>query len=141
MTDSSSRVAPDGTGAGATVAERVEEYWTWAAGALFLLVTVDLLTTLYAAAAVGTAAESNPVTAWLLGRSVGALVGVNVAAAAVAAVCFRGLMATYRRAPARVRPYYGFLIEVWLGVLLAAGLGVFANNLAVIVFGRSLVPA
>lgn len=122
------------------VAERVEEYWTWAAAALFLLITVDLLTTLYAAAVVGVEAESNPVTAWLLGRSLPVLVGANVAAATLAALCFRGVMATYRRTPRRVRPYYGLLIEVWLGSLLAAGLGVFANNLAVVVLGRSLLP-
>lgn len=126
--------------ANAAVAGQIEEYWTWAAGALFLLVTLDLLTTLYAAAAVGVAAESNPVTAWLLRRPIGVLVGVNVAAATVATLCFDGLMTTFRRTPARIRPYYGLLIEAWLGVLLAAGLCVFANNLAVVVLGRSLLP-
>lgn len=41
--------------------------------------------------------------------------------------------------PARVRPYYGLLIEAWLGLLVAAGLALFANNLSVIVLGESLL--
>ncbi len=38
----------------------MEEYWDWVAVALFLLVTVDMLTTMFAAAALGPVAEANP---------------------------------------------------------------------------------
>ncbi|WP_435125162.1 hypothetical protein [Halobaculum sp. D14] len=121
------------------VAERIEEYWGWATVALFLLITVDMLTTMYAAAVVGADAESNPVTAWLLAQPVWLLVGVNLAAVVLAAVVFHGLMETYRVTPPRVRPYFALLIEAWLGGLVAAGLVVFANNLSVIVLGESLL--
>lgn len=121
------------------IAARIDEYWAWATAALFLLVTVDLLTTMYAAAVVGPGAEANPLIRWALGQPLPVLVGVNLGAVVFAAVVFRGLMETYRVTPARVRPYYGLLIEAWLGLLVAAGLAVFANNLSVIVLGESLV--
>ncbi|SHH22675.1 hypothetical protein [Halobaculum gomorrense] len=126
-------------GRSSSIAERVEEYWAWATAALFLLVTVDLLTTIYAAAVVGPSAEANPLVRWALGRPLSVLVGVNLGAVVLAAVVFRGLMETYRSTPARIRPYYGLLIEAWLGLLVAAGLALFANNLSVIVLGESLV--
>jgi len=118
---------------------RIEEYWSWAAVALFLLVTVDLLTTLAAAQQVGSAAEANPLVRWTLGRSVALLVAVNVAAVVAVTACFRLLMAMLRRAPDPYRRYFAFGIELWLGGLLAAGLFVFANNLTVVVFGESLL--
>ncbi|MFC7137234.1 hypothetical protein [Halobaculum litoreum] len=123
----------------ASIADRVEEYWEWAAVALFLLVTVDLLTTMYAAAAVGRAAEANPLVRWALGRPLAVLVGINLAAVVLASVVFHGVIETYRVTPVRVRPYYGLVIEAWLGLLVASGLAIYANNLAVIVLGASLV--
>ncbi|MEZ3142767.1 hypothetical protein [Halobaculum sp. MBLA0143] len=118
---------------------RVGEYWDWIAVALFLLTTVDLLTTLLAAAAVGVAYEGNPLVRWLLRRSLPALVAVNLLAVAAGAVGFRAVVATLRRTPPRIRPYYALVVEVWLGLLVAAGLSVFANNVSVILLGRSLL--
>ncbi|MFB6353888.1 MAG: hypothetical protein ABEJ92_07350 [Halobacteriales archaeon] len=129
------RVAPRPTGLDA----RIEEYWGWIAAALFLLVTLDVLTTIYAAHAVGLDAEANPLTRWLVRQGPAVLVGVNVAAVVLVGVLFYGLMELVRVTPdGRRRPLMR-LIEAWLGVLLAAGLAVFANNLAVIVLGRSLL--
>lgn len=124
---------------GESLSRRIEEYWGWIAAALFLLVTVDLLTTVYAAEVVGLDAESNPLVRRLLERSIPALAAVNIVAATVAAGLFYGVMATLRRTPERYRWGYALLIEVWLGLLLAAGLAVFANNLAVVVLGESLL--
>lgn len=118
---------------------RIREYWSWIAVALFLLVTVDLLTSLYAAAAVGVGAESNPLMRWLLGQSVPVVVGVNVLAVVLVAVAFAGVMRMLRLTPAPYDRYFAFGIELWLGLLLAAGLFVFANNLSVVVLGDSLL--
>lgn len=118
---------------------RIQEYWSWIAVSLFLLVTVDLLTSLYAAAVVGVGAESNPLMAWLLGQSLPLLVGVHVGAVVVVAVCFGGLMRMLRRTPDPYERVFAFGIELWLGALLAVGLFVFANNLSVVVYGASLV--
>lgn len=117
---------------------RIQEYWSWIAVALFLLVTVDLLTTIYAAAVVGVGAESNPIMRWLLRQSLPILVGVNLAAVVLVTVGFAGLMRMLRRTPRPYARYFALGIEVWLGLLLAAGLFVFANNLVVIVYGASL---
>lgn len=121
------------------VAERVQEYWSWAAVALFLLITVDLLTTMYAAAVVGIEFEANPLVRWALSKPIGLLVGLNLVVTVLAVLAFQGLMRTYKVVPSRVRPVYGLLIELWLGALVAAGLFVFANNLSVIVLGKSLL--
>lgn len=117
----------------------VREYWSWIAGALYLLLTVDLLTTLYATDIYGPAAEANPYMRWALERDVLAVVGLNLAALAVLVVLFQ----VYVRLLARVDGIEGWVLarsfECWLGGLLAAGLFVFANNLAVIFFGESLL--
>lgn len=118
---------------------RISEYWDWFAVVLFVLVTVDMLTTMYAAAYVGPAAEANPFMRWAIGRGVLAMVAVNLAATVLAVGVFYVLMRVYRRTGRPWDRYVGFGVEVWLGALIAAGLFVFANNLAVIVYGRSLL--
>jgi hypothetical protein len=120
------------------VQERVTEYWEWVAVALFLLLSVDLLTSLYAAAAVGVEAEANPLMAYLISQSLPVLLGVHLGVTVVAVGFFYGLMRTYKATPAQYRRSYGFLIEFWLGLLLAVGLGVFANNVSVIILGQGL---
>lgn len=120
------------------VQERVTEYWEWVAVALFLLLSVDLLTSLYAAAAVGVEAEANPLMAYLISQSLPVLLGVHLGVTVVAVGFFYGLMRTYKTTPAQYRRSYGYLIEFWLGLLLAVGLGVFANNISVIILGEGL---
>lgn len=123
----------------AQVQRRIEEYWEWVAVALFLLLSLDLLTTYYAAATVGTGAEANPLVAWLLGRSLAVVVAVHLAVAVLSVGCFAALMRLYRRTPRRYRGGFGLLIELWLGGLVAVGLAVVANNVSVVVLGRSLL--
>ena len=118
---------------------RIEEYWDWIAVALFLLLAVDLLTTLAAARLLGVGAERNPLMRWLLGRDVAVVVGAHLAVVVLVTLCFRLLLDRLRRTPAPASYYFALLIEVWLGVLVAVGLGVFANNLSVIVLGESLL--
>lgn len=122
-----------------SVQKRVAEYWEWVAVALFLLLSVDLLTSLYAAAVVGVDAEANPLMAYLLGEPLVVLLAVHLVVVVLAVGFFYGLMRTYVATPARFRRPYGYLIELWLGLLLAAGLWVFANNLSVIVLGEGLL--
>ncbi|QGX96251.1 hypothetical protein EI982_16435 [Haloplanus rallus] len=118
---------------------RIEEYWDWIAVALFLLLAVDLLTTLAAARVVGRGAEGNPLMRWLLGRPTLVVVGAHLVVVVLVTGFFRLLVGRLRRTPSPADRYFALLIEVWLGVLVAVGLAVFANNLAVIVLGRSLL--
>jgi hypothetical protein len=124
----------------ARIAEsRIEEYWDWIAVALFLLLAVDLLTTLAAARLVGVGAESNPLMRWLLGRSILVVIGTHLTVVVLVTGFFRLLVDRLRRTPAPANHYFALGIEVWLGFLVAVGLGVFANNLSVIVLGGSLL--
>jgi hypothetical protein len=121
-----------------SVQQRVAEYWEWVAVALFLLLSVDLLTSLFAAAEHGVGAEANPVMAYLLGQPLAVLLAVHLLVVLFAVGFFYGLMRTYVATPPELRRPYGYLIELWLGLLLAVGLSVFANNLSIIVLGESL---
>lgn len=118
---------------------RIEEYWDWISWALFLLLTVDLLTTLFAVRVVGPGAEANPVMRWLLSQGGIVLAGVNIAAAVVVVGLFNGLMHLLRATPVGLQTPFARLIELWLGLMLAVGLAVFANNLVVIAAGVSLL--
>ncbi len=122
-----------------TTRRRVNEYWEWIAVALFLLLTVDLLTSLYAAAEAGVEAEVNPLMAYLLGEPLVVLLAVHLGITVLAVGFFHGLMETFLATPARFRRIYGLLIELWLGILLTVGLAVFANNLSVIVLGEGIL--
>lgn len=119
--------------------DRREEYWSWAAGALYILLTLDLLTTLYAAALYGSAAEANPWMRWALEQGIETLVLLNLGALVLLAVLFYGMIELTVRAPPRQRRIIALAFEVWIALVLAAGLFVFANNLSVIVLGESLI--
>jgi hypothetical protein len=120
------------------VGDRVLEYWDWIAIALFVLVPLDMLTTLYAARSVGAGSESNPVIRWALSQGVPTLVVVNVAAVVVAVVLFYGLVELVETVPQDRRRYAVVAMEFWLGLVLAVGLAIFANNVSVVVLGESL---
>ena len=120
-------------------ANRIEEYWDWVAVALFLLISVDLLTSLYAAEVVGLEHETNPVMVWLLEQSLALVVAVHIAVSILAVGGFALLFALIERSRPRSRRILELLTEVYLGLLVAIGLVVFANNLSVIVLGRNLL--
>lgn len=118
---------------------QLEEYWDWFAVALFVLITVDMITTMYAAWYIGPAAEANPLMRWALDQGMLTLTVVNLAATIVAVGGFYGLIRMLETAAAPYDRYVGLGVEAWLGLLIAGGLFVFANNLYVIFHGRSLV--
>ena len=122
----------------ATIEERISEYWDWVAVALFLLITVDMLTTIYATAVVGPVAESNPLVRWVLRQGPMAFAATNLVAAVLAVAFFYALVEMIRASPPPFDRYLALAVELWLGLLVAAGLAVFANNLLVIVYGGSL---
>ncbi|MDZ7849607.1 MAG: hypothetical protein U5K70_01925 [Halodesulfurarchaeum sp.] len=119
----------------------IEEYWDWFAVALFVLITVDMITTVYAAWYVGPAAEANPLMRWALGQGMVTVTLVNLAATVVAVGGFALLMRLLRATDPPWDRFVALGVEAWLGLLIAGGLFVFANNLTVIVYGRSLFLA
>ena len=118
---------------------RYEEYWDWVAVALFLLLTIDLLTSMYAAGVVGLEHESNPIMAWVLAQSLSVVVGVHLLAVVLVTSFFYALFELVRELPRSRRAPVAFGLELFLGLLIAAGLAVFANNLSVIILGESMV--
>lgn len=133
-------MSPDAPGDSTVPSEhRITEYWSWLAVALFMLVSVDLLTSLFAAADVGLGAEGNPWMGWLLSQSVTVIVAVHLTVLVLCVTLFYGLVETIRRAPPRRAWVVALSLEVWLGLLLTVGFLVFANNVSVIVLGRSLL--
>lgn len=119
--------------------DRTAEYWDWLAVVLFLLLAVDTLTTYAAARVVGLESESNPFMQWALGEGLWTVIGVNLGALVLSVVLFGFLTGRIEVTPAPLDRYVALAVEVWLGLLLALGLAVFANNLSVIVFGESLL--
>ena len=118
---------------------RLPEYWDWIAVALFLLVTVDMITTVYAAYSVGIAGEANPFVRWSLASGPVIFALVNLFTVVVVAGLFDRVIGTLKRTPAPYDRYFAAGVEAWLGGLLAAGLLVFANNLYVVFHGQSLL--
>lgn len=118
---------------------RIEEYWTWIALVLFLLITIDFLTTIYAAQTVSIVNETNPVTQYLLTQPISVLAAINIASAALIAVFFYAIVEMLKRTPPRYQPKFAKLIELWLVTLTIGGLLVFANNISVIILGGSLL--
>lgn len=122
-----------------TEAAVFEDYWSWVAVALFLLITVDMLTTVFAAAAYGPALEANPLLRWALTEGPVAFVTVNLLAVVLAVGFFYALRQMLRQTPQPYRRPFARLVETWLGLLVVLGLVLLANNLAVVVLGASLL--
>lgn len=121
------------------VEDRLQEYWDWIAVALFLFLTVDTLTTIYAAEMFGLNAEANPVIRWALRQGIGTLILVNIVAVLLVVVIFYGLLELIKTAPEPYDWVISRALEVWIGLVLSAGLLVFANNISVILLGRGLL--
>jgi len=120
-------------------AESRREYWSWTGVALYLLLPVDLLTTMYAAAVHGVMAESNPYVRWALASGPGPLVALNLVALVVSVTLVAAYLRLVRRSSGVEAWVMARSFECWVGSLVAVGLFVFANNLAVIVLGGSLL--
>jgi len=120
------------------VEARRPEYWSWIAVVLFLLLAVDLLTTTVAVQQFGLAAEGNPVMQWLLAQGPGVVLAAHLAVVVlVAAFCY-GAIETIAVAETPTRGRLALVFEVWIGLLVSAGLFLFANNLSAIVLRASL---
>lgn len=107
-------------------------YWRLFAVALGLLLAADLLTTLWAAAILGTGAEANPIMRWLLERGIGTLLTVHLAVLVLASIGFGVVLRIGSALEERRARRYGRYCFCWLAGLTAMGLLVVANNVAVI---------
>ena len=118
---------------------RLETYWRWFAIVLFVVITLDMLTTMYATDAVGLQAEANPLIRMALERGVLWYTALNLVVLFVSVGGFKVLSRVAQASDPPYDRYFERVLQLWLGLLLAAGLFVFVNNLSVIVYGQSLV--
>lgn len=119
--------------------EKEHEYWDWFAISLFLLTTVDMLTTIGLMAKYGLKAEANPVMKWLLTLGIEFTLFANLLVVFVTCLLFMQLIETIKHFNSPYSKYYKRWIEVWLGLLISAGLFVLANNVHALVYGQSLI--
>lgn len=118
---------------------RFEGWWRWFALVLFVLLTLDMLTTMVIVVQLGVDVESNPFMRYLYGEGALVVLLVNLVALIVAAVSFRGVVDLSRRISPPYDRLFKITVEVWLALMLVLGLFVFANNLSVILRGESLL--
>lgn len=119
--------------------DRTADFWSWFAVALFVLITIDLLTTMGAAIEYGIEDEVNPVMRFLLAEGPWVTAGIHLLIVIVVTVAFSGVLSVVNRAPEPHRSRLEFAVEVWLGLLIAVGLFIFANNISAIILGDSLL--
>lgn len=118
---------------------RIRLWWVWFALALYLLITIDMITTMGSIAKYGIAVEGNPLMQRLFQQGLLAVVVVNLAVTAFAGGCFQAVVSLVRRmAPARAR-YFAYCVEAWLGILVLGGMLLALNNLGALLFGYSLL--
>lgn len=115
------------------VDERVGAWWQWFAMALFLLLPVDLLTTLLAIGRHGIGVESNPVVRALIEQGIVQLVAANLLVAVLAVVLFGEVIDAARAASGRYRTALAYSIHTWVGLAVTAGVFLVANNLSALV--------
>lgn len=119
-----------------SLTRRIETYWRWFAVILFVSITLDMLSTMYAFAAIGAGGEANPLIRWALHLGVAEFAAVNLVVGVAAALVFHVLVSGLRRSADRYTRYVEWGIQVWLGVLLGGGLSVVLVNAIVLYLAR-----
>lgn len=111
----------------------VGQWWFLFGVALFLLVPLDLFTTLLAVEAHGIGVEANPIMRWLFGHGLLAVMVVNLAIVGLAASLFHAALGRLRHSHPPYRRALTHVVNVWLGALLVTGVALVTNNLLVLV--------
>lgn len=110
--------------------ERRRRWWVGFTVALFLLVPVDMVTTLLSVAEHGVAVEANPVVRYLLRQGLLELTVVNLLVVCVAIPAFHVAVETIENVTGDGGAALERGVEAWLGVLLVGGVLLVANNVA-----------
>lgn len=111
----------------------VRQWWVLFGVALFLLVPLDLLTTLIAVATYGITVEANPVMRWLLQRGLLVTTVVNLIVVGVAVAMFHLAVERIRDVPPAERRVLAVGVDIWIAILIVGGGALVLNNLLIIV--------
>lgn len=112
---------------------RIEQWWHRFAVALFLLIPLDLLTTLLAVEKYGLGVEANPVMRGLLDQGLVVVLAVNLAVVLLAVALFHVAVVSLRQTPPAYHRAVATFVNAWVGVLIAIGALLVANNVVVLV--------
>lgn len=115
------------------IERNVCRWWVSFGVALFLLVPLDLLTTLLAVARYGVGIEINPVVRWLFTHGLVAVAAANLTVVGITVYLFHVALEGVRTAPPSSHRLLSRVVHVWVGTLLVTGTVVVANNLRVLV--------
>jgi hypothetical protein len=118
---------------------REVEYWSWAGGALFVLLSIVPMTAMAAASQSGLYAGLAPAMEWALGQGVVVFALLQVLTAVVALLLFHGLITTIERANPPYDQLFALTFEIWVGLLISVGLFLFANNVTFLMYGATLL--
>lgn len=111
----------------------VEQWWHLFAVALFLLIPLDLLTTLLAVEKYGLGVEANPVMRGLIDQGLVVVLAVNLAVVLLAVALFHVAVVSLRQTPPAYHRAITMFVNAWVGVLIAIGALLVANNVVVLV--------
>jgi len=111
----------------------VDQWWFWFAVALFLLLPLDLLTTLFAVAKHGIAVEANPIVRWLLQQGLVAVTVAHLLVVGLVVSLFHGAVERIRRVPPSDRRVLVHGVNLWIGILIVSGVVLVLNNLLALV--------
>lgn len=118
--------------------ERYKEWWSMFALVLFVLLSLDMLTTMGIIVERGVDVESNPIMRYLYGEGALVVMFANLVALLIATASFHSVVDLARRLTSPWDQYFKFTVEVWLGLMLTLGMIIFANNMSVLLLGESL---
>lgn len=118
--------------AGTEMGRQVDRWWRWFGVALFLLIPLDLFTTLLAVGTYGTVVEANPIMRWLLQQGLLVVTVANLVVVGLAVALFHAAISHIRRVPPSYHPVLTRAVNAWIGLLIVAGVVLVANNLFVL---------
>lgn len=119
--------------------ERARQYWVYFAVGLFLVVVLDLFTTIVATAQYGVAVESNPLMRWLLLQGPAVVAAAHIVVVLVVVSLFSRVIQAARGASTSTARRLETAIRLLLGAMITVGVVVVTNNVVVIVLGHSLL--
>lgn len=125
-----------------------DEYWSWFAWMVYLLISVDLLMTSLAIDVRGIGGELNPFIIDMFQSGVEFVILGHLSVLIFSSVCFLIMLEAFDRSPGIVsdssdyiREHPAIALDVWIGTIFALGIALFTNNLLVIIGKPSLIES
>ena len=117
-----------------TLDRHIDQWWVLFTVALFLLLPLDLLTTLAAVSQYGLVVEANPIKRWILEQGILAVTVVNLFVLVAVVLLFDWALGIFRRTSPEHQAKLVLVTHIWMVLLLVAGIVVVTNNALVVLW-------